>query len=110
LKPNQSDSQAARSLDALLRERLQAALDSPSASGNRLEQIALFSRWYYSSWRDGHWFGFETLDQLNYRRLVKSLSELSRNTRKTVDPKGFQGQAPAAESVRTAVSTAPPKE
>jgi hypothetical protein len=76
LAPNQGDSQAARSLDAMLRERLQAALDSPSASGNRLEQIALFSRWYHSSWRDGNWFAFETLHQLNYRRLVRSISDL----------------------------------
>ena len=74
LPPNQF--QEARSLDSMLRERLQAALESPAASGNRLEQMALFSRWYYSSWRDGHWFSFEALNQLNYRRMVKAISDL----------------------------------
>jgi len=68
----------ARSLDSLLRERLQTALQSPTAEGNRLEHLALFSRWYYSSWRDGQWFPFETIKQLNYRRLVKAISDLSK--------------------------------
>jgi len=68
--------QESRSLDAMLRERLQSALVSPSSSGNRLEQIALFSRWYYSSWCDGQWLPFETLSQLNYRRLVRAISDL----------------------------------
>jgi hypothetical protein len=68
--------QETRSLDTLLRERLQAALALLVTDGSRLEQMALFSRWYYSSWRDGHWFPFETLDRLNYRKLVKAISEL----------------------------------
>jgi hypothetical protein len=67
--------QGARSLDSLVRERIQAALQSPSAEGNRLEHLALFSRWYYSSWRDGPWFAFENVAQLNYRRLVKAIAQ-----------------------------------
>lgn len=74
LPPNQAPD--SRSLDSLLRERLQVALQSPVVDGNRLEHIALFSRWYYSSWCDGQWFPFETLQQLNYRRLVRAISEL----------------------------------
>ncbi len=70
--------QEARSLDSLLRERLQKTLQSPSAAGDRLEHLALFSRWFYSSWRDGQWFPFETLQHLNYRRLVKAISELAK--------------------------------
>lgn len=66
------------SLDAVIRERLQAALEFSTATGSRMEQIALFSRWYYSSWRDGSWFAFETLAQLNYRRLVKAISNLAK--------------------------------
>jgi excinuclease UvrABC nuclease subunit len=67
--------QGARSLDSLVRERIQAALQSPSEEGNRLEHLALFSRWYYSSWRDGPWFAFENVAQLNYRRLVKAIAQ-----------------------------------
>ena len=63
-----------RSLDSTLRELFLAAFQSPAASGTRLEQMAIFSRWYYSSWRDGQWFPFETVQQINYRRLVKAIS------------------------------------
>ncbi len=68
----------ARSLDALLRERLQAAVGTATAEGNRVEHLAVFSRWFYSSWRDGHWFPFETAQQINYRRLVKAISEMAK--------------------------------
>ena len=74
LPPNQD--RGSRSLDSMLRERLQSALAAPLAEGNQVEQIALFSRWYYSSGRDGHWFSFDTLQNLSYRRLVKAISEL----------------------------------
>jgi excinuclease ABC subunit C len=65
----------ARSLDRELRETLSNSLESaPFESGNRVEHLAVFSRWYYSSWRDGHWFPFRKLEDLNYRRLVRAIS------------------------------------
>lgn len=67
-----------KSLDHLLRESLSASLSSVETAGNTVEQLALFSRWYYSSWREGHWFPFRTLEDLNYRRLVKEVSNLSK--------------------------------
>jgi excinuclease UvrABC nuclease subunit len=76
--------QETRSLDSLLRERLHLVFQSPLDAGNRLEQMALFSRWYYSSWRDGQWFPFEALHQLNYRRLVKAMSDLMKPNAKTI--------------------------
>jgi hypothetical protein len=70
----------ARSLDRELRERLFDSLGSAVLeSGNRVEHLAVFSRWYYSSWRDGHWFPFQTLADLNYRRLVREISKLTRS-------------------------------
>lgn len=69
----------APSLDRELRETIAGALPSiPLESGNRVEQLALFSRWYYSSWRDGHWFPFVKLEDINYRRLVRDISNLTR--------------------------------
>jgi len=68
----------ARSLDSLVRERLQGAVEAADGEGNRVEHLALFSRWYYSSWRDGHWFPFESVQQVNYRRLVKAISEMAK--------------------------------
>ncbi len=69
----------ARSLDGDLRERLAASAAAwKPAEAPRWEHLAVFSRWYYSSWRDGHWFPFAKLDDLNYRRLVKEISNLTR--------------------------------
>ena len=71
----------ARSLDQELREKLAAALAAPSdppTGQHRVEHLAVFSRWYYSSWRDGHWFPFAGIADLNYRRLVREISNLSR--------------------------------
>jgi hypothetical protein len=74
----------ARSLDQELRERLAAALSGEAEhSGNRVEQMAVFARWYYSSWRDGQWFSFSKLADLNYRRLVREISGVLTNARKT---------------------------
>src|SRR5207248_648486 len=69
----------ARSLDRQLREQLQKTLATPFTDGKRLEDLAIFSRWYYSSWRDGQWFPFRTLADLDYRRLVREISKLAKN-------------------------------
>ena len=71
----------ARSLDQEVREQLANLLASPPApsdSAQRIEHLALFSRWYYSSWRDGHWFPFSKIEDLQYRRLVREISNFSR--------------------------------
>ncbi|MBV8866506.1 MAG: hypothetical protein JO210_14020 [Acidobacteriaceae bacterium] len=70
----------APSLDSELREMLTRHLSKPGSQGNRAEEIAVFSRWYYSSWRDGEWFPFVELSRLNYRRLVRELSKLKHGT------------------------------
>ena len=64
----------ARSLDQHLRERLASHLAEPRVTGNRSEELAILARWYYSSWRDGQWFGFRTLADLNVRKLVREIS------------------------------------
>jgi hypothetical protein len=71
----------ARSLDRELRETLSQALaQPPDETGSRVEHLAVFARWYYSSWRDGHWFPFVKLEDLNYRKLVREISNLSRES------------------------------
>jgi excinuclease ABC subunit C len=65
----------AKSLDQRLRELLAESLAQPHPRGNRLEELAIFSKWYFSSWRDGEWFAFRTLADLDYRRLVRELSK-----------------------------------
>lgn len=69
----------ARSLDSELRERLGEALRTITRTGSRTEQLALFSRWYFSTWRDGQWFPFRTLADLNYRKLVRGISNMAKD-------------------------------
>jgi excinuclease UvrABC nuclease subunit len=67
-----------RSLDQQLRERLSQHLSQARQEGNRADEISLLSRWFYSSWRDGDWFPFHTIADLNYRKLVRQISALAR--------------------------------
>jgi excinuclease ABC subunit C len=76
------------SLDSWIRSLLGGALERPSSLGNKLEQLALFARWYYSSWRDGSWFPFRTPADLNYRRLVREVSKMAEETRRATVPAG----------------------
>jgi excinuclease ABC subunit C len=76
----QDDSQA-KSLDQLLRELLSEGLRKPVKQGRRAEDLAIFARWYYSSWRDGTWFSFRSIEDLNYRKLVKEISTLAKAER-----------------------------
>ena len=66
------------SLDQELREKLRDSLTTPSRYGSPIEDIAIFSRWYYSSWRDGQWFPFRNLADLNYRKLVREISTMAK--------------------------------
>jgi excinuclease UvrABC nuclease subunit len=65
-------------LDHLVRELLESSLVAVSTQGARAEHLAIFSRWYYSSWRDGHWFSYRALADLNYRRLVREISSMAK--------------------------------
>lgn len=67
----------AKSLDQQIRERVTDSLAAPRTSGRRVEELAIFSRWYYSSWRDGHWFAFHRLSDLNYRKMVRQISKMA---------------------------------
>ncbi|MBV9761850.1 MAG: hypothetical protein JO340_14915 [Acidobacteriaceae bacterium] len=66
----------AKSLDHEIRTQLSGALAAPRSGSKRVEDLAIFSRWYFSSWRDGEWFPFRTLEDLNYRRLVRQVSSM----------------------------------
>jgi excinuclease UvrABC nuclease subunit len=64
------------SIDHRLRE-LMRSLESPSVSAReRQEHLALLARWYYSSWRDGEWLQFPSLDDVPYRRMVRAISRV----------------------------------
>jgi hypothetical protein len=79
-----SERPGSTSLDSEIRSLLAQALREPETASNKLEQLAVFSRWYYSSWRDGSWFPFRTLGDLNYRRLVREISKMAEESRAAV--------------------------
>jgi hypothetical protein len=62
------------SLDQKLREAVNIVAPTPQSMRERQEYLALLARWYYSSWRDGEWFAFDSLEHLPYRKLVHAIS------------------------------------
>ncbi len=62
------------SLDHRLRD-LAGRLEAPEVPvRERQEHLALWTRWYFSSWRDGMWLSFDNPQQLPWRRLVNAIS------------------------------------
>jgi hypothetical protein len=76
-----------KSLDHELREKLKSAIADPRREGNRLQELAIFSRWYYSSWRDGAWFPFHDVADLSYRTLVRTISSWVNADQQTLHPR-----------------------
>jgi hypothetical protein len=65
------------SLDRKLRETFGAVTACKLTVRERQEYLALLARWYYSSWRDGEWLGFESYDDIPYRKLVHAVSRVA---------------------------------
>ncbi len=61
-------------LDRRLKELAATLIPAKVTARVRQEHLALLSRWYFSSWRDGEWLAFESLDRLPYRKLVNAIS------------------------------------
>ena len=66
------------SLDRKLRETIASVSPRRLTIRERQEYLALLSRWYYSTWRDGEWLGFESYDEIPYRKLVNAVSRVAR--------------------------------
>jgi len=41
------------------------------------EHLAIFMRWYGSSWRDGEWVGFDSFERIPYRKLVNAAARIA---------------------------------
>jgi excinuclease UvrABC nuclease subunit len=66
---------AGRSMDRRLREA--AAGITPQGSPN-LEHLSILMRWYGSTWRDGEWLSFDSLEQIPYRKLVNAIGRVAK--------------------------------
>ncbi len=70
------------SLDARLRELAQAVESTPSPGGKeRMEQLAIVARWFYSSWRDGELLMVDNWSKIPYRKLVNAVSRIAQTQR-----------------------------
>lgn len=68
----------ARSLDARLREILEKRHLRIENLRDRAEGLAILSRWFYSSWREGEWLVVEEWERLPYRKLVNAIGRVTR--------------------------------
>ncbi len=64
---------AGQSMDQRLRE-IVAGLEAGGAPN--AEHLAILMRWQGSSWRDGEWIGFESMEKVPYRRLVNAIGRV----------------------------------
>jgi excinuclease ABC subunit C len=65
------------SLDRRLKDVLTAL---PAVSKTRIrdkqDHIALLTRWYHSSWRDGEWVPYESREKLSFRKLTGAVARV----------------------------------
>lgn len=66
------------SLDARLREMATAVPERRAGSVERMEQLAILSRWFYSSWRDGEMLIVDDWAKIPYRKLVNAVSRVAK--------------------------------
>jgi excinuclease ABC subunit C len=66
------------SLDQTLRDIAAQIRQVSNSARLRAEYLALFARWYYSSWRDGEWLPFDSIENLPYRKLVHAVSRVAK--------------------------------
>ena len=60
------------SLDHRLRELVASIQPTAAPLGEKQEHLAMLARWHYSTWSDGEWIGFRSLEEAPYRRLVRA--------------------------------------
>jgi len=68
-----SEDAAAISMDRRLREIVSTVV--PCSAPN-LEHLSVLMRWHSSSWRDGEWIGFESIEKIPYRKLVNAIGRV----------------------------------
>jgi excinuclease ABC subunit C len=70
------------SLDARLRETAATIPERRADTTERMEQLAILSRWFYSTWRDGEMLLVDDWSKIPYRKLVNAVSRVAGAQRK----------------------------
>jgi hypothetical protein len=68
--------EAAASVDSRLRALFEPRELPPVSIRERQEHLALLTRWFHSSYRDGEWIEFDPPDRIPYRKLVNAISRV----------------------------------
>ena len=66
------------SLDKRVREVVEGLAPLKVTVAERQDHMAILGRWYYSSWRDGDWIGYQSAAKLSYRRVVGAIHRVSK--------------------------------
>ena len=67
------------SLDARLRELAGQIPEKPAVSAmERMEHLAILSRWFYSTWCDGEMLVIDDWDKIPWRKLVNAVSRVAK--------------------------------
>jgi hypothetical protein len=65
--------EAGESMDHRLRDATNAL---PPGGPPNMEHLSILTRWHGSSWRDGEWLGFESMEKIPYRKLVNAIGRI----------------------------------
>jgi hypothetical protein len=71
----------AASLDTRLRETAGTISERIAAPTERMEQLAILSRWFYSSWRDGEMLLIDDWQKMPWRKMVNAVSRVAATQR-----------------------------
>jgi len=96
--PADTDNPRTASLDMRLRETAAALPRHSVEPVERLEQLAVLARWFYSSWRDGELLLFDDWDKPPYRKIVNAVSRVARAAAKPTSPPDAPRASGTAES------------
>lgn len=64
---------AGQSMDHRLRELTR---ELPAVGPPVMEHLSILTRWHGSSWRDGEWLGFDSVEKIPYRKLVNAIGRI----------------------------------
>jgi excinuclease ABC subunit C len=69
--------EAGETMDRRLRD---LAGGLPAGGPPNMEHLAILTRWHGSTWRDGEWLGFESVEKIPYRKLVNAIGRIMVST------------------------------
>jgi excinuclease UvrABC nuclease subunit len=87
--PAGANVRAGTSLDHRLRDVVAQLEPYRPPPKERQEHLALFARWYFSSWRDGSWLPMTTRSDAPWRRLVSAVSRAAAAALNVSSPSGM---------------------